>query len=45
MLSIITISKYGLLKFKLIRDGFFFFHAWKELVYKGEELSVSMEVY
>ena len=25
LLGIITISKYGLLKFKLIRDGFFFF--------------------
>lgn len=24
---------------------FFFFHAWKELVYKGEELPVSMEAY
>lgn len=44
MLGIITISKFGLLKFKLIRD-FFFFHAWKELVYKGEELPVSMEAY
>ena len=24
---------------------FFFFHSWKELVYKGEELPVSMEAY
>ena len=51
MLGIIPISKSGLLKFNLIRwvwffvFCFFFFHAWKELVYKGEELPVSMEAY